>query len=702
MNATEIYLNKRLKINLQNIIAPAVVSQNYALVLTLQRNIETLGFSFSKELASQLVGFNSAFIAKLYNDIIPILKKLKGSNVKYKPMYPNFPQEVMDASEAKLWWTAIVHYWSDGTINLADKEADKRKPLTENVTLTVIDTGSTDDFNSILTDLVASNSSLSEYDKEVVTWMLSNVKNSTKLLPAKIPQRETMCLVATHLLKQDDNVDLYKLGVAKTATDALRIATNLSGGDISLAEPTKYKKLGRPIRRALLNVLEKSGSSLEEDMLRHASKWIRLGEIIHPGQYKTQYPKAYKAFDKLRNNKHIATVASRTEQLIKEDGIKTAELLKQRPGDFLRRLDHLLRTHKSQYKEIIDAFVSVADKCATPALLNVYNHFSHRFEGSSTRCIFPKGGKAKMKIIEGLSQPLPLKVIKAVTDNIELVLLKRFSKLGPLGKVYLDSNLKYYPIAFAQRSASKALRTLPRGSYAPLDGENDRTDGKLNDTMRFFIWWKNGNGRTDLDLSAEFLNEDFASIGTISYYNLRELGGTHSGDIVDAPNGACEFIDISIDKLKKRGARYVAMIVYSFTTQPFKDLPECFAGWMTRNEYQSGKVFDARTVKGRADLTGDQQCSVPILIDLELRRVIWADIGLKTRPCFPNNVENNKANIGLSCRNIAKLNKPTLHFLLKLHAQARGTLVENKNDADVVFDESLGYEIDTIASKYLQ
>jgi hypothetical protein len=32
---------------------------------------------------------------------------------------------------------------------------------------------------------------------------------------------------------------------------------------------------------------------------------------------------------------------------------------------------------------------------------------------------------------------------------------------------------------------------------------------------------------------------------TLAYYNLKNFGAHHSGDIVDAPKGAAEFIDIA-------------------------------------------------------------------------------------------------------------------------------------------------------------
>jgi hypothetical protein len=100
----------------------------------------------------------------------------------------------------------------------------------------------------------------------------------------------------------------------------------------------------------------------------------------------------------------------------------------------------------------------------------------------------------------------------------------------------------------------------------------------------------NGRKRTDTDLSAAFYNRDFQYIDVVSYYHLKNFGGHHSGDI-DAPEGAAEFIDIDIEKTISKGARYVVTVLNSFTQQPCCDLPECFAGWMARQQPDSGEIF---------------------------------------------------------------------------------------------------------------
>ena len=345
--------------------------------------------------------------------------------------------------------------------------------------------------------------------------------------------------------------------------------------------------------------------------IRWRGYWVRLGEILHPFEYKDRYTKVYEAFDTIRNDKPFASFNSKVEAGLKgrEFG-PVIELLRQRPGVFARRLDHLLRLGGGP--DCVDSFLEVADRVATPVLVQVFHHFKARPEGRSLRAFFPKGNVAKVQVQEGPLPPLPHDLTASVADGVRAVLVRRFGALPPLGKVWVDEALKPYLVPFARRSASKSLRTVARGS---------RLDLPEGQTVRFFLWWKNGDHRTDIDLSAVLFAGDWTRVRYLAYFNLREpaLGCYHSGDVVDAPEGACEFIDMDMGALLGGGVRYVAMCLNSFTRQPYCDLPECFAGWMARESPQSGEVFEARTVQDKIDLASGTTVSIPVIMDLEER-----------------------------------------------------------------------------------
>jgi hypothetical protein len=383
----------------------------------------------------------------------------------------------------------------------------------------------------------------------------------------------------------------------------------------------------------------------------------------------------YEAFDTIRNDKPFASFNSKVEAGLKgrEFG-PVIELLRQRPGVFARRLDHLLRLGGGP--DCVDSFLEVADRVATPVLVQVCHHFKARPEGRSLRAFFPKGNVAKVQVQEGPLPPLPHDLTASVAEGVRAVLVRRFGALPPLGKVWVDEALKPYLVPFARRSASKSLRTVARSS---------RLDLPEGQTVRFFLWWKNGDHRTDIDLSAVLFAGDWTRVRYLAYFNLREpaLGCYHSGDVVDAPEGACEFIDMDMGALLGGGVRYVAMCLNSFTRQPYCDLPECFAGWMARESPQSGEVFEARTVQDKIDLASGTAVSIPVIMDLEERRVVWADVALRS-PGWINNIHANRDNIARLARAIVGLDRPNLYDLFLMHAEARGESGA-RDRADTVF-----------------
>jgi hypothetical protein len=693
----EIYLTKRTRVILDEGPGECPVS----VVATLGKNLEALGFIPSKALFDRLRTLPAEEVARFYGEVTPILAEMVGAHRQFRPMYPNFPAQVMAAPDLELYVNALAHYWGSfvadvmgqpGYIILPSYPKTDRTPLQEEARLKVIDLGSKADFERIFTALVGANSSLSERDKAIVSWFVENHGDDLlRLMPAEIPQKENLALLAGLLLKRAEPT--FLLPQLKTATDVLRVAAVMSGGDVSLASPTKFRKFSRRERRFFLRALE-ACDEIIEDMLRWKGYWVRLGEILHPSEYMDRYPKVHEAFDILRNDKPFATFNANVEaSLIFNDLPATIELLRRRPGVFARRLDHLLRLGGG--REAVDAFLLVADRVTTPVLLQVFHHFKTRPEGRSLRAFFPKGNVAKVQVQDEALAPLPDDLTGRVARGIREVLVHRFASLSPLGKVRLDESLKSYLVPFAMRSASKSLRTIARGS---------RIDMPEGNTIRFFLWWKNGENRTDIDLSALFFSTGWSRLGHITYYNLREhdLGCYHSGDIVDAPEGACEFIDLDRKAMLAKGIRYAVMCLNSFTSQSYCDLPECFAGWMARETPQSGEVFEARTVRDKIDLASDTTVSLPVIIDLERSQIVWADVALRSSG-WVNNVQTNGDNIARLARAMAELNRPNLYDLFLMHAEARGEPASLET-ADTVFSAHEGvtpFDTDRILGEFL-
>ncbi|HWS99719.1 MAG TPA: TerD family protein [Pyrinomonadaceae bacterium] len=673
-------------------------------VAAINKNLEGLGYTLSARVLDALASLSPEEAAPFYEEVLAVLKELRGVK-DYRPMYPNFPRQVMEADAARLYLNAMLHYLTAWVADLAggrreivwlpDYRKERRDPLEEGVKLTVIEPGTEEELREIFSKMISSKTSISETDGAELKWFAENYPLT---LPEVIPNKEVLAFVGS-LMPERPELKAH----VKTATDVLRLAAAMSGGDVSLAESTKFRSFKRGERRALLALLENCGDPVE-DMLRWKKRWLRLGERIHPGEYRKLYPKAAQGFDILRNDVPVPTFNSKVEGALRVGNVHEAvDLLRNRPGEFARRLDQLLRMSPSP--EATASFGEVAHGVSTPVLLQTISHFKRRDAARDLRIFFPKGSLAKVMAIGYDLPEIPRAACGEVVRICEGVLVGRFERLPPLGKVFIDEGLRDYLVPFSQRSASRSLRTLVRGSKVSFGGEG-------YGTIRFFLWWKEGemNGketdRVDIDLSAVLYDADWQYREHVSYTNLRsfQYNACHSGDVTAAPHGACEFIDVDIPSVLDYGGRYVVMSVNSFTGQKFIDLPECRAGWMMRERPDSGEVFEPGTVRDRVDVASDTTICIPVVLDLAERKVVWADVGLKRDPRFVNNVEGNFSQVTLLGKLLTEVVKPDLHSLFLLHAEARGSLVESKGEADTIFSLEEGitpFDIETIASEYL-
>lgn len=258
LSQAAIYLTKCLKV----ILPDAGGCAGAEVVSTAARNLQSLGFGLSTPVLERLSTLPADQVATWYEATLPVLQKMVGAHRQFKPMYPNFPKQVMEASDAELFFNAVTHYYgfvlSDmlgdpNLVVLPNYEKEARPILDEFHELRWIELGSEEDFNAIFTQMAGSNGSLSESDREILLWFAAK-RDVAGLLPERIPQKETLAFLVANLPQPD-----CLIPAIKTATDVLRVAVAMSEGDVSLAEPTKFRNFSKRERRFLLGCLENSG-----------------------------------------------------------------------------------------------------------------------------------------------------------------------------------------------------------------------------------------------------------------------------------------------------------------------------------------------------------------------------------------------------------------------------------------------------------
>lgn len=568
-----------------------------------------------------------------------------------------------------------------------------------------------------------------EFDGHILDW-----------LPDEIPVRENVALILGTLARQRGaNRAPELLPVASrlmnTATDILRWIAVISGCDGSLQSETKYveidleyptsrfwqyitrmvkgqaqtrairrvmkpiqvkrfkmAKLTRSFRRGLLELLERcDATSLTEDMLRHRSMWVWAGEFLHPGEYAKRFPKTAAAFAIIRrgaaegNAPPFRTWNSNIERrILTRDSEALIESLRQRPGEFARKLDVTLRiAGPDTQAKVADAFIHAIPKITTPVLLTLWRHLPARANIAPIRMYWPKGKIALGANTRDKRPLLSTDVTNPLVASIEGELLSRFAGKPAYRTAIVDRALSRVSVPFNERTASQSSVSLPRGSRIPVPVEK---------TLRLFLHWcqPEKGGRTDLDLSIAFYNSEWKYVDVCSFYNLKaknaagQVIAKSSGDFQDAPwpDGASEFVDLYCEPALASGVRYAVMVVNNYAGLPFNLLERAFAGLMIRDQAE-GPHFEPQAVALKFTVSGANGVFVPFFVDLRERMLHWVDIQARGELAM-NNVASSERDLVRLCRSTSTYFgsgvRPSMYELALFHAAARCQLVHLRGE----------------------
>lgn len=689
-------------------------------VATVQANLMAYGYMLTEDAFLSMAKSDTSNIIKWHDEAISFLKEKMGGKHNNKPLYPNFPQEVMSLSDSELYWNALRHYWSNG--KWSPKPLKMEKPVKfETITYNLLKSGTESDFLNIFTRLTSLNTSLTPTDMEVIKWFV-NTKQKL-VFPDSIPFKENLCTLAAMGL----NVPV------KTPTDVLRIAVHMSGGDISLPSVPKklvavvkkvgyrrtiekennperlkfrFKKFKRRERKYLLGLLEKTHCSVAEMVLK-SNRWVKLGEILHPGDYKDRFPKALKAFTILRrglrnnlgkrgrklNDKKAVSwygVIERAFDKSFEEGIKK---LSERPGEYLRRLDYLIRNNqkssvirkgirnikgtiipkesKEQNMQLIfTTFRDVAKGSSNKVLFEVYSHFQGREKPVVNRSIFIKGARKRTEL-----PPLPAidkEVIEEIGNIVFSTLREKFAELPSLGNCYIDERLKNIPLPTNMRSTAFSLKPVVRGTRIPFDNP----DAKV---IRAFVHWYNDGkrkGGCDIDLSGILFNSTGTKKDNIGWngrsYNTNLC--TYSGDVTDRQGACAEYIDLNVSGLVKLGWKYAIIDIrdyrYSKENGGIGGYKDCVFGVMEREFPEANNNWKPDTIKNASSITSNTAGCLVAGIDLETKEYFMIDM----------DIDGHVASQGMDKIFSAMMNcaippKFSVYDLLLMHVEARGRIV---------------------------
>jgi hypothetical protein len=492
-------------------------------------------------------------------------------------------------------------------------------------------------------------------------------------------------------------------GYVDTATDALRLAAELSGVELS-AKHIQFKKFNNKEIHLIFSYLEKLNYTFD-DMWLYRKPWKKFYKLFGNRVGKAKYPKVKKFFNALFDKKIYGSKMT-TRGAIQQSYLdfsddtsihntaKLISLLNTRPGEFARRLLSILnKVDFNSYDYIMFNMMNVFTSVDSKVLWQLVARL-RALEEETTRSVAIKG--VYQKLDETITNLKEQGGISYIFERLMLVLGMKYAQKEFLGKVYISPTLGSMALSTSMKGTSNSTELTTRYSWFELP--------KGFDVVRFFQFWTNdGNGRTDLDLSTKLFKKTengFGQVGMSAFTRLQDeyvvdgkkVSFKHSGDYQNAPepDGAIEYVDIrGIEHLLNSDEEhYLIMYINNYNQDSFLPYPSNRAGVMllSNDEAASKELYQQKSVFKQFQLVSEVRGVIPLIFDFKQNRLIWVDM---PKEIFSHSsVDRAKLEEFLSDVLGKVESTPSIHSMLTLNALARGMVVDNPDEADVIFDEN--------------
>ncbi|WP_327003068.1 hypothetical protein OHA72_49640 [Dactylosporangium sp. NBC_01737] len=577
-----------------------------ASLATVAANIAYYGFALSARAYATLGEAGEEQLRGWWTGVEPVLSVLTGDDKRMTNfvVYKNFPAEVLAMDEVGYWTRQILMYWGLPNDLVTEDEAE-RAPLPDLPAPRVLHPAGDDALPRILDGLCALPSRWTDaqwddvvaladgpVDLATVSFVENRIRLAVRLLETGVPAR------------------------VGTATDVLRLAVALSGGDPGLRTPHRLRRFTRPERRYLLGMLE-SATHLLDDVARRREPFKRLLFALHPGDYRATFPRVLDAHHVLYTGTPVRGFAADVERLLAERDPAAAELLATRPGEYARRLHQLILAFGAA-----PGVETVVGRLSTLQLLKLQRHLQ-TVDGRQWRMFPPRGNWSKAQIVEAEQRrQLPRAPRDAVLAVIGAELIRRLAGAGP---VALD------PAAAKVKLPTNDAELAPYGR-GTVFGIPDRIR-----FVRSASYWASGPTGTNIwyDNSWNFFDDGWAPVGECCWDRHRfGDAAVFSGDPTnskDLDGRACQLIDLYLDELARAGVRYAVWSLLCYSRRTFADATDVHAALQWGEEPQQGTLFEPSRTQLSFPVRGANLTKFIAYLDLSRRELVYLDANLRSR-----------------------------------------------------------------------
>lgn len=577
------------------------------LVATLISNMAYYGFVPSATNLNNLFSLTPEQLKLFWAEHEPSFKTVTGAdrNMEDFVVYKNFPKEVLNMDETSYWVNQICMYI--GVPNeYFTEEKEFRPSMLETVELKVLHEVDDSTLDRLTHALVSSTSRWSDNQQEDAKILYSNAKFFIDA--SAFSFRENAITLIAHAIKEHNSSDFD----IEDATDVLRLCAGLSNGDVSLRVPTKFINFSRKTRKTILRILNAT-KNLEEDFANRPEQWKRLLSRLHPSDY-PQFSHVCKAYDALYNKSIVSY-----NKIV--DGKNTSftdkiDMVKTRPGDFLRRFHSLYAENASI---TMPKFMEILPRLSTIQLLK-FQSYILSINDRKTLMYAPKGNWSKVRVSENKKAKILDHDIGIIVAQISTILFERINAKFPNG-VMLDERLKNVNL----QTNDQKLAAYGRGTSFEIP-ENIKF-------IRTASYWKLPyHGNVWFDNAWSFFDENWLSLSSCCWNSTHvNNGSVFSGDPTnskDLKGRACQMIDLYLDKLEAAGIRYAVWNILCYSHIPFSDAEDVLATLQMGENPETGSLYEPSRAQMVFPIKDKSLSKYLAYIDIKERKLIYIDASL--------------------------------------------------------------------------
>jgi hypothetical protein len=327
-----------------------------------------------------------------------------------------------------------------------------------------------------------------------------------------------------------------------TPNRMLRFLSVLNGGTADPDKPIKLKSLNKFMRKRLVKNIEgfKVNSDICGQFKQHEGIWRRFYISLHIMKEKKfrKYKNVIQFGNCVFGNEKypFQSNASIIDSYFEKDDFKSlSAFFKDSPGLFFRNAIRVCEAFKEEKTE--ELIQSMLPKLKIEQLIELQNTLESY---NKERQFFTKFGTFhfSLKLDDRIEWNENHSIL--LKETLKNILSKIKSDQDSISIIDPEIKNIHIPKGKLQEPIIN-LNKIPanRGDKFYLDKELMK---KEDTEIVFFIYWKDGKQSVDLDLSVMGLSSTFTYLDKCDFGSLNGFNKTmfHSGDFVEAPNGASE------------------------------------------------------------------------------------------------------------------------------------------------------------------